>query len=115
MPIPSATNTTSVTAVDPASAPSAITEKIDDHMTELAKAKEERGKEAFEESDAVYYGLRRALIALVVVALAVATVIGFFITRLIVTPLVATVRELELPDPDAVGSGSAVCREILLP
>jgi len=65
-----------------------------DNCANLVKWKEELGKQAFDESSALFYSMRRTLLAVVSVAVVLAIGMGIFIAKLISHPLAQTVEVL---------------------
>ncbi|HEY1339243.1 MAG TPA: methyl-accepting chemotaxis protein [Bryobacteraceae bacterium] len=61
----------------------------------LAEMKQKLGKQAYDDSDAVYFSLRRMLIGIIAGAVVASIALGLYISRLISRPLAKTVEVLE--------------------
>jgi methyl-accepting chemotaxis protein len=70
-------------------------QKIDEGVTWLVKAKEEMAQKAFTESNEAYADFRNTMIAVIVGAVLVSLGLGYFIARVIATPLVQAVKVLQ--------------------
>ncbi|HEX3743921.1 MAG TPA: methyl-accepting chemotaxis protein [Bryobacteraceae bacterium] len=68
--------------------------ELNESCTKLVKMKQDLGKQAHEESAALYYSVRRTLIAVVSGAILLAAGLGLFIARMIARPLAQTVGVL---------------------
>lgn len=60
---------------------------VDDIFTELSKLKEDNGKQAYDESDAVYARGRTFMTVAIVLSVLAGILLGFFISRMIAKPI----------------------------
>jgi methyl-accepting chemotaxis protein len=69
--------------------------QMDALLTELSDMKENLGKQAYDESDAIYRSARNAMLLLMGVAIAASLVIGLVIAKIVSNPLAKTVKVLQ--------------------
>jgi methyl-accepting chemotaxis protein len=67
----------------------------DEGLSDLARRKEQLGKQAYEESDSIYTHARMVLLSVIVVAVLASLGMGFFVARTIANPLGVTVKVLD--------------------
>jgi methyl-accepting chemotaxis protein len=72
----------------------ALADELSESCANIVKIKEDIGKQAHDESAALFYSMRRTLIGIVVGAVLLALGLGMFIARLISHPLARTVEVL---------------------
>jgi methyl-accepting chemotaxis protein len=70
-------------------------DKLDELLGKLVETKTKLAKQAYDESDQVYADSRNLLIGIVVAAVVVSMALGYFIARIVATPLTQAVGVLE--------------------
>jgi methyl-accepting chemotaxis protein len=81
-------------AIEHMAAAKATGDELTENCANLVKMKEDLGQQAYEDSNALFYSMRRTLIAVVSGAVLLAIGMGIFIARLISRPLEQTVEVL---------------------